>query len=81
MNNNQAISRQKTIADVLESIERYGQRISNYKKSKNPSPLAIAQYEEMRDEMIVFLLDYLVENGNKDLLKKYVQNLDVPVAA
>ena len=81
MNNNQAISSQKTIADVIESIERYGQRISNHKKSKKPSPLAIAQYEEMRDEMIVFLLDYLVENGNKDLLKKYVQNLDVPVAA
>lgn len=81
MNNNKIVSSQKTIADVLESIERYEQRISNHKKSKNPSPLAIAQYEEMRNEMIIFLLDYLVENGNKDLLKNYVQNLDVPVAA
>lgn len=81
MNNNKIVSSQKTIADVLESIERYEQRISNHKKSKNPSPLAIAQYEEMRNEMIIFLLDYLVENGNKDLLKNYVQNLDVPVVA
>ena len=81
MNNKQSIENQKTIADVLESVERYEKRILTHKNMKNPSSLAIAQYEEMRDEMIVFLLDYLVENGNKDLLKKYVQNLDVPVAA
>jgi hypothetical protein len=56
-------------------------KFSENQKSKNPSPLAILQYEEMRNEMVTFLLDYLVENGNKDLLKQYVQNLDVPVAA
>lgn len=81
MNNNPKVSNHKTIVEVLETIQRYEQRILNHKKLKKPSPLAIAQYEEMRDEMLIFLLDYIVENGNKDLLKKYVQNLDVPVAA
>ncbi len=81
MSNKTEISNIKLIADVLERIERYEQGIINHKKSKNPSSLAIVQYEEMRNEMVTFLLDYLVENGNKDLLKQYVQNLDVPVAA
>ena len=81
MSNKIPKSNSKIIADVLERINRYEQGILNHKKSENPSPLAIAQYEELRNEMITFLLDYLVENGNKELLKQSVQNLDVPVVA
>ena len=69
------------LSNIIDRLNRYEKGILNHKKSKNPSSLAIVQYEEMRNEMVTFLLDYLVENGNKDLLKQYVQNLDVPVAA
>ena len=79
MNNKQ--QKHNLLSDIINRLNQYEQGILNHKKSKNSNPLAILQYEEMRNEMVTFLLDYLVENGNKDLLKQYVQNLDVPVAA
>jgi hypothetical protein len=43
--------------------------------------LAIAQYEEMRDEMIAFLLDYLVEIGGTNVLKNYIGKMNLSKAA
>ena len=69
------------IAEVISDIERYDAAVKRNLKSSTQDDLAIKQFQDLRDEGVKLLLDYLVENGNKDLLKQYVQNLDVPVAA
>ena len=69
------------IVNVISDIERYEEAVKRNLNPAIPDSLAVKQFQDLRNEMIILLLDYLVENGNKDLLKKYVQNLDVPVAA
>jgi hypothetical protein len=71
----------KLIADVISDIERYDAAVKRNLKSPIKDDLAIKQFQDLRDNSVKTLLDYLVENVNKDLLKQYVQNLDVPVAA
>ena len=69
------------VSDILERIERYEQGIKRHQNAQNPSRLAISQYEEMRDEMISFLLDYIVELGGKNVLKNYASKLELSIAA
>ena len=69
------------IVNVISDIERYEEAVKRNLNAAIPDSLAVKQFQDLRNEMIILLLDYLVENGNKDLLKDYVQNLDVSVAA
>jgi hypothetical protein len=71
----------KILPDILNRIERYEQGIQRHKNTQKPSKLAIAQYEELRDEMIAFLLDYLVEMGGSNALKNYIVKLNMSKAA
>ena len=81
INNNSKKVKNEFIANVFSDIERYEEAVKRNLNAAIPDSLAVKQFQDLRNEMIILLLDYLVENGNKDLLKKYVQNLDVPVAA
>ena len=69
------------LPDILNRIERYEQGIQRHQNAQKPSPMAIAQYEEMRDEMIAFLLDYVVEIGGTNALKNYFFKMNLPKAA
>ena len=71
----------KCASKVLTDIERYDIAVNRNLNAPVYDALIVKQFQDMRDEMIEFLLDYLVEISSKDLLKKYVQNLDVPAAA
>jgi hypothetical protein len=71
----------KILPDILSRIERYEQGIQRHQNAQKPSKLAIAQYEEMRDEMIAFLLDYLVEIGGTNVLKNYIGKMNLSKAA
>ena len=81
INNNSKKVKNEFIANVISDIERYEEAVKRNMNAAIPDSLAVKQFQDLRNEMIILLLDYLVENGNKDLLKKYVQSLDVPVAA
>ncbi len=69
------------VANIISDIERYDKAVNRNLKAPIPDSLAVKQFQDLRNEMITLLLDYLVKNGNKDLLKKYVQNLDVLMTA
>jgi hypothetical protein len=71
----------RILPDILNRIERYEQGIERHQNAQNPSKLAIAQYEELRDEMVAFLLDYLVEIGGKNVLKSYMLKMELSAAA
>ena len=71
----------KVVSKVLADIERYDIAANRNLNAPVYDALMVKQFQDMRDEMIEFLLDYLVEISSKDLLKKYVQNLDVPSAS
>ena len=71
----------KVVSKVLADIERYDIAANRNLNAPVYDALMVKQFQDMRDEMIEFLLDYLVKISSKDLLKKYVQNLDVPAAA
>ena len=69
------------LPDILNRIERYEQGIQRHKEAAQPSKMAIAQYEEMRDEMIAFLLDYLVEIGGANALRNCFSRMNRPQTA
>ena len=69
------------VADVLEQIDRFNNGMKRQQQAHEPSELAVNQYREMRDEMLTFLLEYLVEIGGKNVVKDFARQLDAPVAA
>lgn len=78
MNSNKQTFNHKILSDVLVRIERYEEGMQRHQSSKKPSKLAIVQYEELRDEMINFLLDCVVEVGGKRTLVNYVGKMNMP---
>jgi hypothetical protein len=78
MNSNKQAFNHKILSDVLARIERYEQGMQRHNASKKPSKLAVAQYEALRDEMINFLLDCVVEVGGKHTLANYVLKMNMP---
>ena len=81
MEQEQQSSIHKILPDILNRIERYEQGVQRHQNAQKPSKLAIAQYEELRDEMIAFVLDYLVEMGGSNALKTYMLKTNMLKAA
>jgi hypothetical protein len=78
MNSNKQAFNHKILSDVLARVERYEEGMQQHQTAKKPSKLAIAQYEDLRDEMINFLLDCVVEVGGKRTLVNYVVRMNMP---
>jgi hypothetical protein len=81
MKQEEQVSTHRILPDILNRIERYEQGIQRHQNAQKPSKLAIAQYEELRDEMIAFLMDYLVEIGGTNALKSYMLKTNMLKAA
>jgi hypothetical protein len=77
MTQEKQILNHKILPDILKRIERYEKGIQRHQAAQKPSKLAIAQYEDLRDEMVNFLLDCVVEIGGTNTLKNYVVKMNV----
>lgn len=69
------------IWDVLQQIERFNIAIERHSPPSPLSEFMVLQFQNQRDEMAAFLLDYLVEMDLKNTLRAYVQKMDTPMAA
>lgn len=80
MNQNPNKITKEYIASILIDIERYDEAIQRNLNASIQDSLIIRQFQDLRNDLINQLLDYLVQQGNKELLKQYVKNMDIEVS-
>ena len=61
--NNNNVFEKEFISNIIESIQGHDNALKRHQKAENPSLLMIEQFEDLRDERIAFLMEYLIERG------------------
>jgi hypothetical protein len=80
MNNNNVFEKE-FIIDIIESIQGHDNALKRHQQAEKPSLLMIEQFQELRDERIAFLMEYLIERGWKEPIKSSIFKLETPLAA
>ncbi len=78
MNN---IFEKEYIADIIESIQGHDSALKRHQKAEKPSLLMIEQFQELRDERIAFLMQYLIERGWKEPIKSSILTFETSLSA
>lgn len=78
---NNSIFKKEFISDIIESIQGYDNAFKRHQKAEKPSLLMVEQFQELRDERIAFLMEYLVELGWKEPIKLSILKLETPFPA
>jgi hypothetical protein len=79
--NNSNIFEKEFIAEIIESIQGHDNALKRHQKAEKPSLLMIEQFQELRDERIAFLMQYLIERGWKEPIKSSILRFETAVSA
>jgi TATA-binding protein-associated factor Taf7 len=76
MSNNNNAFEKEFISNIIESIQGHDNALKRHQKAEKPSVLMIEQFQELRDERIAFLMEYLIERGWKEPIKSSILKLE-----
>jgi hypothetical protein len=76
MSNKNNVFEKSYISDIVESIQGYDNALKRHQSKEKPSLLMIEQFQELRDERIAFLMQYLIERGWKEPIKSSILKFD-----